>query len=100
MISNAPQLQPADMAAVPMIVAATAPPAVSTRAGPAASDTASARVNPMATGGPLPRRPSTRMLATVDALLPLSLLEAVRNVDPPSDQLDAEYVDELRNKRL
>ena len=40
------------------------------------------------------------MLATVDALLPLSLLEAVRNVDTPSDQLDAEYVDELRNKRL
>ena len=40
------------------------------------------------------------MLATVDALLPLSLLEAVRDVDTPSDQLDAEYVDELRNKRL
>lgn len=42
----------------------------------------------------------TQMLATVDALLPLSLLEAVRNVDTPSDQFDAEYVDELRNKRL
>lgn len=40
------------------------------------------------------------MLATVDALLPLSLLEAVRNVDTPIDQFDAEYVDELRNKRL
>ncbi len=40
------------------------------------------------------------MLATVDALLPLSLLEAVRNVDTPVDQSDAEYVDELRNKRL
>ena len=40
------------------------------------------------------------MLATVDALVPLSLLEAVRNVDTPNDQLDAEYVDELRNKRL
>ena len=40
------------------------------------------------------------MLATVDALLPLSFLEAVRNVDTPSDQTDAEYVDELRNKRL
>lgn len=40
------------------------------------------------------------MLATVDALLPLSLLEAVRNVDTPSDDFDAEYVDELRNKRL
>lgn len=42
----------------------------------------------------------THMLATVDALLPLSFLEAVRNVDTPSDQFDAEYVDELRNKRL
>ncbi len=40
------------------------------------------------------------MLATVDALLPLSLLEAVRNVDTPNDDFDAEYVDELRNKRL
>src|SRR5258708_5284921 len=40
------------------------------------------------------------MLATVDALMPLSLLEAVRNVDTPSDQYDAEYVGELRNKRL
>lgn len=40
------------------------------------------------------------MLATVDALLPLSFLEAVRNVDTPTDDLDAEYVDELRNKRL
>jgi predicted hydrocarbon binding protein len=42
----------------------------------------------------------THMLATIDALFPLSLLEAVRNVDTPSDTLDAEYVDELRNKRL
>ena len=42
----------------------------------------------------------THMLATVDALLPLSLLEAVRNVDTPIDQVDTEYVDELRNKRL
>src|SRR5262245_17656199 len=40
------------------------------------------------------------MLSTVDALLPLSLLEAVRNVDTPNDQLDTEYVDELRNKRF
>lgn len=39
------------------------------------------------------------MLTTVDALLPLSLLEAVRDVDTPGD-LDQEYVDELRNKRL
>ena len=40
------------------------------------------------------------MLATVDALLPLSLLQAVRDVDTPADGLEAEYVDELRNKRL
>jgi len=40
------------------------------------------------------------MLATVDALLPLSLLEAVRNVDTPNDSLETEFVDELRNKRL
>jgi predicted hydrocarbon binding protein len=40
------------------------------------------------------------MLSTVNALLPLSLLEAVRNVDTPSDQVDIEYADELRNKRL
>lgn len=39
------------------------------------------------------------MLSTVDALLPLSLLEAVRDVDTPGD-LDAEFVDELRNKRF
>ncbi len=39
------------------------------------------------------------MLSTVDALLPLSLLEAVRDVDKPVD-LDHEFVDELRNKRL
>src|SRR5215216_2215929 len=40
------------------------------------------------------------MSSTVDALLPLSLLEAVRNVDTPDGDLDAEYVPELRNKRL
>jgi predicted hydrocarbon binding protein len=40
------------------------------------------------------------MAATIDALLPLSLLEAVRDVDRPTDDLDAEFVEELRNKRL
>jgi predicted hydrocarbon binding protein len=40
------------------------------------------------------------MAATVHALLPLSLLEAVRNVDTPQGDLEAEYVPELRNKRL
>jgi predicted hydrocarbon binding protein len=43
------------------------------------------------------------MTATVDALLPLSLLEAVRSVDTPATpegEYDAELVAELRNKRL
>ena len=40
------------------------------------------------------------MLSTVDALLPLSLLEAVRNVDTPAGDYDAEYVAELKSKRL
>ena len=40
------------------------------------------------------------MSATVDALLPLSLLEDVRNVDAPDGDLEAEFVPELRNKRL
>jgi hypothetical protein len=42
------------------------------------------------------------MLATVDALLPLSFLEAVRDVDTPEGGgvLDTEFVDELRNKRF
>jgi hypothetical protein len=40
------------------------------------------------------------MTATVDALLPLSLLEAVRAVDSPVVDPDTEFVGELRNKRL
>ena len=40
------------------------------------------------------------MLRTVDALLPLALLEAVRLVDAPDGDLEAELVPELRNKRL
>jgi len=40
------------------------------------------------------------MLTTVDALLPLSLLEAVRNVDTPAGEYDSEYVAELKSKRL
>jgi predicted hydrocarbon binding protein len=39
-------------------------------------------------------------MSTVDALLPLSLLKAVRNVDTPDDDLEAEYTLDLRNKRL
>lgn len=40
------------------------------------------------------------MPATIDALLPLSLLEAVRGIDAPQDDAEAEFVSELRNKRL
>lgn len=40
------------------------------------------------------------MTPTVDALLPLSLLQAVRSVDTPDDDTEAEYTLELRNKRL
>jgi predicted hydrocarbon binding protein len=36
----------------------------------------------------------------VDALLPLAFLEAVRLVDAPDGDLEAELVPELRNKRL
>lgn len=39
------------------------------------------------------------MPVTIDALLPLSLLESVRGADTPEDA-EAEYVHELRNKRL
>jgi len=42
----------------------------------------------------------TAMAETVDPLLPLSLLEAVRTVDLPEGELEAEFVAELRNKRL
>lgn len=38
---------------------------------------------------------------TVDARLPLSLLQAVRHIDTPTgDDLDAAYVEELRSKRF
>ncbi|MDP1859343.1 MAG: hypothetical protein Q8K82_11755 [Gemmatimonadaceae bacterium] len=40
------------------------------------------------------------MSDTVNALLPLSFLEAVRNVDSPVEDFEAELVGELRNKRL
>lgn len=40
------------------------------------------------------------MPSNVHAGIPLSLLEAIRRIDTPEDQIDAEYVPELRNKRL
>lgn len=41
-----------------------------------------------------------RMSTTVDPLVPLVLLEAVRAVDMPDGDLEAEFVDELRTKRF
>lgn len=41
-----------------------------------------------------------QMSPTVDALLPLSFLEAVRHVDSPHEDFEAELVSDLRNKRL
>jgi predicted hydrocarbon binding protein len=40
------------------------------------------------------------MASTVNARIPLSLLEAIRRIDTPQDQAETEYVAELRNKRL
>ena len=40
------------------------------------------------------------MSDTVNALLPLSFLEAVRDVDSPVEDFEAELVGDLRNKRL
>ncbi|MHB1297776.1 MAG: hypothetical protein ACYC0B_04535 [Gemmatimonadaceae bacterium] len=40
------------------------------------------------------------MSATVDPLVPLVLLEAVRSVDLPEHDLEAEFVEELRTKRF
>jgi len=40
------------------------------------------------------------MTETVDPLLPLVLLEAVRAVDAPDGDLEAEFVEELRTKRF
>ena len=40
------------------------------------------------------------MAASVDALLPLSLLHAVRDIDTPQGDYETEFVPELRNKRF
>lgn len=40
------------------------------------------------------------MSATVDPLVPLTLLEAVRLVDRPDDELETEFVEELKVKRF
>ena len=36
----------------------------------------------------------------VNARIPLSLLEAIRRMDTPDTEIETEYVQELRNKRL
>jgi predicted hydrocarbon binding protein len=41
-----------------------------------------------------------KMSATVDPLVPLTLLEAVRSVDRPDDALETEFVEELKVKRF
>ncbi len=40
------------------------------------------------------------MSETIDPLIPLALLEAVRSVDMPDGDLEAEFVEELRTKRF
>jgi predicted hydrocarbon binding protein len=40
------------------------------------------------------------MTETIDPLIPLVLLEAVRSVDMPDGDLEAEFVEELRTKRF
>jgi predicted hydrocarbon binding protein len=49
---------------------------------------------------PVKSDPTEHMSLTVNPRIPLSLLEAIRRIDTPQDQVDAEYVQELRNKRL
>jgi predicted hydrocarbon binding protein len=59
-----------------------------------ANDTRSFRPTPPAEG--------TMALSgsALDARLPLALLEAVKAIDTPAAELDADFVHELRNKRL
>lgn len=76
-------------------------PAINRSAGAARPALLSIPDTPLQTApGPSQTADDTRAAATVDALLPLSLLEAVRTVDTPIAEEDAEYVGELRSKRL
>ena len=43
---------------------------------------------------------NAQMPRTVNARIPLSLLEAIRRIDTPQDHGETEYVAELRNKRF
>lgn len=56
--------------------------------------------NPLARPTPLGTPAFATAGGPVDARLPLALLEAVKAIDTPESELDAEMVHELRNKRL
>ncbi len=60
----------------------------------------SALTNATTGAGSLPPAALPLSGASLDARLPLALLEAVKLIDTPEAELDAELVHELRNKRL
>jgi hypothetical protein len=60
-----------------------------------ANDGRAPRATPLASDTVLPLNGSP-----LDARLPLALLEAVKAIDTPAAELDADFVHELRNKRL
>ncbi len=118
-ISTIAQSHPANSASAPHIAAVTAPLTVSDRARQAAKATAPARPKApivSTTGGiklyyllgavnlratmASPAESSTDESSTVDPLIPLSLLQAVRDADRPEGAAEAEYVPEYLNKRL
>jgi len=62
---------------------------------PLVNDGRDSRATPLASDSVLPLQGSP-----LDARLPLALLEAVKAIDTPAAELDADFVHELRNKRL
>lgn len=62
---------------------------------PLVNDGPAPRATPLASDSVLPLTGSP-----LDARLPLALLEAVKAIDTPAAELDADFVHELRNKRL
>lgn len=60
-----------------------------------ANDGRAPRATPLASDTVLPLNGSP-----LDARLPLAMLEAVKAIDTPAAELDADFVHELRNKRL
>lgn len=103
-MSSTPQLHPAATATVPMHSAASAPPSVSDRAPQAAPATAAATNPPIVArvkrGINLGAIMASSVSPAVDPLVPLTLLETVRDLDRPVGAAEAEYVPELLNKRL